>query len=104
MTTMPGSFNADVEQLAVGVPQQSGEWTVMPDATSRAELSNLPEICYSAQGYKVLKLAAAALPVAADGATLPAKHMLASGKGLLEAVTNWTRISDAYPRADWRCG
>lgn len=95
---MPGLFNADVEQLAVSVPPRFGEWTAMPDATSRAELSNVPEICYPVQGHKVLKVAPAALPVPADGSTLPGKHILAGGEGLLGVVTNWTRISGAYPK------
>jgi len=58
---------------------------------------HLPEICYPAQGYKVLNLMPTALQVTADGSTLPGKHMLATGNGRLEAVTYWTRISDAYP-------
>jgi EpsI family protein len=59
---------------------------------------HLPEICYPAQGYKVIKLTPAALPVEAGGATLPGKHMLASGNNRTEAVTYWTRIGDAYPQ------
>jgi len=57
---------------------------------------HLPEICYPAQGYKVLQLMP--VPLAIDGTTLPGKHMLASGNGRLEAVTYWTRISDGYPQ------
>lgn len=59
---------------------------------------HLPEVCYPAQGYQVLALEPASLSVSAAGATLPGKHMLASGNGRTEAVTYWTRIGDAYPQ------
>lgn len=59
---------------------------------------HLPEVCYPAQGFKVLALAPAALPLGAGGASLPGKHMLAGGNDRLEAVTYWTRISDGYPQ------
>ncbi len=59
---------------------------------------HLPEICYPAQGYKVLALSPAPMVVTPGAAALPAKHMLATGQGRLEAVTYWTRISDAYPQ------
>lgn len=58
---------------------------------------HLPEICYPAQGYKVIALSPATLAVTSSGA-LPGKHMLASSQNRLEAVTYWTRISDAYPQ------
>jgi exosortase B len=58
---------------------------------------HLPEICYPAQGYKVLDLKRLPLAVDASGTTVPAKHMLASGNNRMEAVTYWTRIGDAYP-------
>ena len=60
---------------------------------------HLPEICYPAQGYKVLGLAPAVLAVGHGGAALPGKHMLARGNGRTEAVTYWTRVGDGYPNA-----
>lgn len=60
---------------------------------------HLPEKCYPAQGYEVLKLAQVAVTVTAGGATLPGKHMLAGGNGRLEAVAYWARIGDAYPQS-----
>jgi EpsI family protein len=57
----------------------------------------LPEMCYPAQGYKVLNLTTLPLPVGAQGTTVPGKHMVASGNNRTEAVTYWTRIGDAYP-------
>jgi exosortase B len=81
---------------------QAGDRVMLAIAYSREQRQDvklhLPEICYPAQGYKVLKLAPAALSVSAGGATLPGKHMLASGNGRTEAVTYWARISDAYPQ------
>ena len=59
---------------------------------------HLPEICYPAQGYKVLSLSPAPLTMTTGAPALPGKHMLATGQGRLEAVTYWTRISDAYPQ------
>nr|WP_315401257.1 exosortase B [uncultured Duganella sp.] len=58
---------------------------------------HLPEICYPAQGYKVIALTPAALEVGA-GAALPGKQMLAAGGGRTEAVTYWTRVGDGYPQ------
>jgi exosortase B len=58
---------------------------------------HLPEICYPAQGYKVLGLTPAPLPVLAGGAAVAGKHMLASGNNRTEAVSYWVRIGDAYP-------
>lgn len=58
---------------------------------------HLPEICYPAQGYKVISLTPAVLNVS-GGAALPGKHMLASGGGRTEAVTYWTRVGDGYPQ------
>jgi exosortase B len=59
---------------------------------------HLPEICYPAQGYKVLKRNPAQLAVLADGAALPATQLLASGNNRLEAVSYWVRIGDGYPK------
>nr|AAF72045.1 putative morphology protein 2 [Zoogloea ramigera] len=64
---------------------------------------HLPEICYPAQGYKVMSLSPAPLTMSAGAPALPGKHMLATGQGRLEAVTYWTRISDAYLRVVLRC-
>lgn len=58
---------------------------------------HLPEICYPAQGYKVLSLTPVPLSVG-GGASLPGKHMMASNNGRTEAVTYWTRIGAAYPQ------
>jgi exosortase B len=58
---------------------------------------HLPEICYPAQGYKVISLNQAALPVLAQGGSIVGKRMLASGNGRTEAVSYWTRIGHAYP-------
>jgi EpsI family protein len=81
---------------------QSGEKIMLAVAYAREQRQDvklhLPEGCYPAQGYKVLALTPVALRVGADGTRLPGKHMLASGHGRLEAVTYWTRISDAYPQ------
>ncbi|WP_174864421.1 exosortase B [Duganella dendranthematis] len=60
---------------------------------------HLPEICYPAQGYKVVTLAPAMLAVGHSGAAVPGKHMLAEGNGRTEAVTYWTRVGDAYPNS-----
>jgi len=60
---------------------------------------HLPEICYPAQGYKVLNLSQATLAVGAGGSIVPGKHMLARGNGRTEAVTYWTRVGDGYPNA-----
>jgi exosortase B len=58
---------------------------------------HLPEICYPAQGYKVLSLNQTALSVLPQSSSITGKHMLASGNGRTEAVTYWTRVGRAYP-------
>lgn len=58
---------------------------------------HLPEICYPAQGYRVLSLTPTTLNVT-KGDALPGKHMIASGGGRTEAVTYWTRVGDGYPQ------
>lgn len=130
--------------LEQAVPQQIGEWTLLPNAMAQATLAtneeggaltdeiyddvlmrtyvnpqgthimlalayakeqrqdvklHLPEICYPAQGYKVVGMTPATLAVGAGGKTLPGKHMLAQGNGRIEAVTYWTRVGDGYPNA-----
>jgi exosortase B len=59
---------------------------------------HLPEICYPAQGYKVIRRDAAQLAVLPDGGALPATQLLASGNNRLEAVSYWVRIGDGYPK------
>lgn len=58
---------------------------------------HLPEICYPAQGYRVISLTQSALDIVPTG-PLPGKHMLASGGGRTEAVTYWTRVGRGYPQ------
>ena len=81
---------------------RAGDQVMLAIAYARAQRQDLklhlPEVCYPAQGYTVLGLAPALLPVSAGRAALPGKHMLAGGNGRLEAVTYWTRVGDAYPR------
>lgn len=60
---------------------------------------HLPEICYPAQGYKVLAIAPAMLAVGHGNTAVPGKRMLAQGGGRTEAVTYWTRVGDGYPNA-----
>ena len=80
----------------------AGEQVMLAIAYARAQRQDvklhLPEVCYPAQGYQVLSVAPAVLPLVAGSAALPGKHMLAGRDGRLEAVTYWTRISDAYPQ------
>jgi EpsI family protein len=58
---------------------------------------HLPEICYPAQGYKVISLKPAVLNVTSAG-PLPGKQMLAASSGRTEAVTYWTRVGEGYPQ------
>ena len=80
----------------------AGEQVMLALAYAREQRQDvkvhLPEICYPAQGYKVIGLTPAALAVGADGATVPGKHMLASDNNRIEAVSYWVRIGDAYPQ------
>lgn len=81
---------------------EAGDQVMLAIAYARAQRQDvklhLPDVCYPAQGYKVLELAPAFLSMAGNGSALPGTHMLASGNGRLEAVTFWARIGDAYPQ------
>ncbi|NYE62162.1 exosortase B [Duganella sp. 1224] len=58
---------------------------------------HLPDVCYPAQGYKVLSGTPAQLTVA-PGAPVPGRRLLAAGNGRMEAISYWVRIGDAYPQ------
>lgn len=135
------SRTAEVGSLELGVPQAFGDWKMVPDSTTQAQLStgddgrpatvglydqvvmrtyvnargdqmmlalayakeqrqdvklHLPEICYPAQGYKVMAISPASLNLGSAG-TLPGMRMLASGAGRTEAVTYWARVGHGYP-------
>jgi len=71
-------------------------------ATSREQRQDvkihLPEVCYPAQGYKVLNMTPTTFAVGPGGSTVPGKHLLTEGQNRLEAVSYWVRISDSYPQ------
>jgi exosortase B len=80
----------------------AGEQVMLAIAYARAQRQDVklhfPDVCYPAQGYKVLELTPASLSMTGNDTALPGKHMLASGNGRLEAVTYWARTGDAYPQ------
>lgn len=57
-----------------------------------------PELCYVAQGFRVLELQDVRMPVlgVASGQAIDGKRMLASASGRLEAVSYWIRVGDTY--------
>jgi EpsI family protein len=62
-----------------------------------------PELCYTAQGYEVLRHARMDLPLA-SAAAQPARgaRMLVRGSDRMEAVSYWIRIGDLYSRSAWQ--
>ncbi|RZU02262.1 exosortase C-terminal domain/associated protein EpsI [Rivibacter subsaxonicus] len=61
-----------------------------------------PDLCYVAQGFKILALE----PLRFDGvahaaAPVDGKRMLAGGRGGMEAVSYWIRIGDLYSESAW---
>ncbi len=81
---------------------QQGQQIMMALAFAREQRQDvklhLPEICYPAQGYNVLKLNRAGLQIEPGRAPIEGKHMLAMGNNRMEAVSYWVRIGDAYPQ------
>jgi EpsI family protein len=64
-----------------------------------------PELCYPAQGYKVLALSEArfqGVHSASTGADVTGKRMVVSGQGFNEVVSYWIRIGDTYSSSPWR--
>lgn len=57
-----------------------------------------PELCYTSQGYAVLRKSDATLSATA----VPGARMLVSAPGRSEAVSYWIRIGDLYSTNAWR--
>jgi len=62
-----------------------------------------PEICYTAQGFEVLRRTPVDLPLTGVSAQ-PARgaRMLVRGADRVETVSYWIRIGDLYSRGAWR--
>jgi EpsI family protein len=62
-----------------------------------------PELCYTAQGFEILRHTPVDLPLAGFAAQ-PARgaRMLVRGADRTEAVSYWIRIGDLYSRSPWQ--
>ena len=60
-----------------------------------------PELCYTSQGYAVLRKSAAFIEVPGL-AVVPGARMLVSGPGRSEAVSYWIRIGDSFSDSAWK--
>jgi EpsI family protein len=60
-----------------------------------------PELCYTAQGFEVLRRSPVDVPLAAAAPARGAR-MLVRGADRVEAVSYWIRIGDLYSRSAWR--
>jgi len=71
-------------------------------ASQRQEVKiHRPELCYEAQGFKVLKRSPVDIPLA-GAAPAGGARMLVRGADRVEAVSYWIRIGDIYSRNPWR--
>jgi EpsI family protein len=59
-----------------------------------------PELCYTSQGYAVLRKADATITVPTV-AMVPGTRMLVSSPGRSEVVTYWIRIGDTFSNSAW---
>ena len=57
-----------------------------------------PEVCYTAQGFKVLDDRLVDLPQSRAHPGIPARRLLMRNDSRLEAVTYWVRVGADYPR------
>jgi EpsI family protein len=62
-----------------------------------------PELCYTSQGFEVLRRSAVDVPLRESG-TRPAQgaRLLVRGADRVETVSYWIRIGDIYSRDAWR--
>jgi EpsI family protein len=63
---------------------------------SRALQLHKPEVCYTAQGFRVHSLAKAEIVV--DGAALSVMHLVGQQGARVEPITYWMRIGDDVAR------
>lgn len=64
-----------------------------------------PELCYPAQGFKVVALKPAVfegIHSALSGSDVVGKRMVVHGKGHDEVVSYWIRIGDTFSASPWR--
>lgn len=64
-----------------------------------------PELCYPAQGFKVLSLkpvAFAGVRSNVSGQDVTGQRMVVDGRGNKEVVSYWIRIGDTYSSSPWR--
>lgn len=64
-----------------------------------------PELCYPAQGFKVMSLKNAAfdgIRSTLTGSDIVGKRMVVHGKGHDEVVSYWIRIGDTFSASPWR--
>lgn len=64
-----------------------------------------PELCYPAQGFKVMSLKSATFDGVTNsltGQAVPGKRMVVHGKGSDEVVSYWIRIGDTFSASPWR--
>lgn len=64
-----------------------------------------PELCYPAQGFKVLSLKSAAFAGVhskVSGQDVTGQRMVVDGRGNKEVVSYWIRIGDTYSSSPWR--
>jgi len=64
-----------------------------------------PELCYPAQGFKVLSLKTAAFAGVhskVSGQDVTGQRMVVDGRGNKEVVSYWIRIGDTYSSSPWR--
>lgn len=57
-----------------------------------------PEVCYTAQGFKLLGDQLVDLPQSGSHAGIPGRRLLMRNSDRLEAVTYWIRVGADYPR------
>ena len=60
-----------------------------------------PEVCYPAQGYKLLAIRPHDFTVESSLSSVKGKQLLFKNNARLEAVSYWVRIGDAYPVSGW---
>ena len=92
--------------LLRGYENSRGDVVVLALAYGRHQRQEVkihrPELCYTAQGFKVLSQTPVDVALAGISAPAHGTRMLVRGSDRVEAVSYWIRIGDEYSRSAWR--
>lgn len=92
--------------LMRGYKNAAGDVVVLALAYGRHQRQEVkihrPEVCYVAQGFRVVRHSPVDVPLADAGTAAHGARMLVRGSDHVEAVSYWIRIGDQYSANAWK--